>query len=320
MTEEFVGDLPKDFGRYRILSKLGEGGMGSVYLAIDENLQRKVAIKTPFFENETDERTIKRFFREARAAATIHHPNVCAVYDVGEFAGRYYLTMAYIEGRTISEWVREGNDVAKNPRISLEIIEKLAGGLQAAHKMGILHRDIKPGNTLITNQNEPYLIDFGMARRMDRTETLLTVSGAIVGTPAYMAPEQINGSDPTKIGPAADIYSLGVIMYELLTGTIPFSGSMPTMLGSIVANRPTPIGVHSPGIDPRIEQICRKSMAKIPRDRFHSAAEFAAEIRKYLDGDLHRANGVPETALSEEDAKEEATESAVKKIWKRITG
>ncbi len=281
MTDEFIGDLPRDFGRYRVLSKLGEGGMGAVYLALDQNLGRKVAIKTPFFEHETDDRTIKRFFREARAAATIQHPNICPVYDVGQCADRYFLSMAYIDGQSIDAWARTHREAS--PRTKLKIVQKLASGLQAAHDKGILHRDIKPGNVLVTQNDEPHLIDFGMARRMDRDETLLTVSGAIVGTPAYMAPEQINGSDPAHIGPAADIYGLGVIMYELLSGAVPFSGNLATMLGCIVANRPTPMRVHSPEVAPAITEICRKAMAKLPADRFNSAAEFGETIRNYID-------------------------------------
>ena len=322
MTEELVDALPRNFGRYRILSKLGEGGMGAVYLALDEHLQRQVAIKTPFFEHEDDANTIKRFYREARAAATIQHPNVCAVYDVGEFAGRHYLTMTYIDGCSISDWIRttpKTSDV-----MALEIVEKLASGLQAAHDKGILHRDIKSGNTLITADNEPYLIDFGMARRLDAKETLLTVTGAIVGTPAYMAPEQINGSDPDELGAAVDIYSLGVILYELLTHTIPFSGNLATILGSIIANRPTPIRVHLPKVDPRIESICRRAMAKNPDDRYESAAEFAWTIRKYLDGGFSAVNESPPTWESQEPPRVSSQSAAsrdfgtVRRLWNRL--
>lgn len=278
--EEHIGDLPETFGRYKILSKLGEGGMGAVYLARDEQLHRRVALKTPFFEREDDENTIKRFLREARAAATIHHPNVCPVYDTGEYGGRYYLTMAYVEGCSLAEWIEQRDNVDADT--ALEIVEKLARGLQAAHDCGILHRDLKPGNILINAENEPFLIDFGMARRLDLDETILTVTGAIAGTPAYMAPEQISG-DGDDIGPATDIYSLGVILYELLTGSMPYSGSLATMLGSIVANNPVPLRSHCPDLDPSVEPICRRAMAKAPQDRYASAGEFADTIKIYLD-------------------------------------
>ena len=284
-----IGDLPASFGRYQIVSKLGEGGMGAVYLAKDKQLGRLVALKTPFFEREDDENTVKRFLREAHAAATIKHPNVCPVYDVGQHAGRYYLTMEYVAGCSLAEWIRQaGHDDVKT---ALEIVAKLAGGLQAAHDCGILHRDLKPGNILINEEDEPFLIDFGMARRFDREETLLTVTGAIAGTPAYMAPEQISG-DGDQIGPATDVYALGVILYELLTGSIPFSGNLATMLGSIVANNPIPLRSYRAELDPSVEPICRRAMAKEPGDRYASAGEFADTIRDYLE------SGTPASAES----------------------
>ena len=273
-------DLAGSFGRYRIVSKLGEGGMGAVYLAEDTQLQRRVALKTPFFELEDDALTIKRFLREARSAATIHHPNVCPVYDVGQHAGRYFLTMAYVDGCSLAEWMRGSPPVPT--AVALEIVEKLARGLQAAHEAGVLHRDLKPGNILIDREDEPYLIDFGMARRLDGDETLLTVTGVVVGTPAYMAPEQISGRDE-QIGPATDIYSLGAIFYELLAGSIPFSGNLATMLGSIVSNNPIPLRSFRADVDPRVERLCRRAMAKSPADRYASAEEFADALRDHLD-------------------------------------
>ncbi len=278
--DEGIDHPDVSFGRYRIISKLGEGGMGAVYLAEDEQLHRRVALKTPFFEIEDDALTIKRFLREAHAAATIQHPNVCPVYEVGQHEGRYYLTMAYVEGASLADWLRESAQVPVST--ALGIVEKLAGGLQAAHDAGVLHRDLKPGNILIDRGGEPYLIDFGMARRLDRDETLLTVSGVVAGTPAYMAPEQINGHDE-QIGPATDIYSLGIILYELLSGSIPFTGNLATMLGSIVASRPTPLDQFRPDLDPRVELICRRAIAKSPADRFASAQAFAEAIRNYAE-------------------------------------
>ncbi len=277
--EPGADDRKMSFGRYRILSKLGEGGMGTVYLAEDEQLHRRVALKTPFFERANDPLTIKRFLREARAAATIQHPNVCPVYDVGEQEGRHFLTMAYVDGCSLADWMQRSSQVSVVE--ALEIVEKLADGLQAAHDAGVLHRDLKPGNILMDRRGEPYLIDFGMARRLDGDETLLTVTGVVAGTPAYMAPEQIGGDDE-QIGPATDIYSLGVILYELLASAVPFSGNLATMLGSIVASRPAPLARFRDGLDPQVEQLCRRAMAKSPQDRFPSARDFAAAIREYV--------------------------------------
>ncbi len=311
---ESMGDLPASFGRYKILSKIGEGGMGAVYLAQDEQLHRRVALKTPFFEHEDDEKTIKRFLREARAAATIHHPNVCPVYDVGAHDGRYFLTMAYVEGRSLAEWIQQTGKA--DVETALEIVEKLARGLQTAHECGILHRDLKPGNILINSENEPFLIDFGMARRLDLDETLLTVTGAIAGTPAYMAPEQISG-DSDQIGPATDTYSLGVILYELLTGSLPYSGSLATMLGSIVANDPIPLRSYCADLDPAVEPICRRAMAKAPEDRYASAAEFADTIRHYLD---HPAAASAEYAKSvaEQNPSNSETQAFPSSFFRRL--
>jgi serine/threonine-protein kinase len=315
-------ELTGSFGRYRIISKLGEGGMGTVYLVEDTKLHRRIALKTPFFEFENEPLAIKRFLREARSAATIHHPNVCPVYDVGQHAGRYFLTMAHVDGCSLAEWMQLSPQVSV--ATAVEIVEKLARGLQAAHDAGVLHRDLKPGNILIDRNNEPYLIDFGMARRLDRDESLLTVTGVVVGTPAYMAPEQISGRDE-QIGPATDIYSLGAIFYELLAGSIPFTGNLATMLGSIVSNHPIPLCSFRADVDPHVERLCRRAMAKSPADRYPSARVFAEALRDYLDNlvDTEKTGpqGEPTAAVIQGRPKADMKPSrsrSFRRMWRQI--
>ena len=280
-SAELPSELPEQFGRYRIVREIGRGGMGVVFLAEDTALDRNVALKIPTFGDHTDERTIKRFLREARTAAKIKHENVCAVHDVGQVDGRHYLTMEFIEGVTLGEWMQQNVDITVDK--ALEIVKKVALGVHAAHVVGIIHRDLKPGNVLMAPDGEPYIVDFGMARRFDRQETILTMTGTIAGTPAYMAPEQITGK-AEAVGPGVDIYALGILLYELLTGWTPFTGNAATMLGSIVSEPPPPLRSHAPELPEGLEGICAQALAKSPDDRYASAAKLAAAIEAFQDG------------------------------------
>jgi serine/threonine protein kinase len=273
--------LPRPFGRYRLLKRLGEGGMGSVYLAEDTALVRRVALKIPLFGPADDAEGRERFFREARAAATLDHPYLCPVYDVGEIDGQLYLTMAYIEGKSLAESLR-GEGLP--PRQVAALVGKLAVALEAAHAKGVIHRDLKPANVMIKetgHRREPVIVDFGLARREDAGEGHVTRTGQILGTLDYMAPEQIRG-DQNAIGPACDIYALGVILYELLTGRRPFIGSGLAVAGQILTQDPLPPSEHRPGIDPRMEAICLKAMAKKIEDRYASMGAMAAALTDFL--------------------------------------
>ncbi|MFM7151162.1 MAG: protein kinase domain-containing protein, partial [Gemmataceae bacterium] len=228
--------LPAVFGRYRVLQLLGGGGMGAVYLAEDTQLARQVALKIPLFEGKSASQRAERFLREAQAAAALHHPNICTVFDVGQIDGRPYLTMAYIEGRSLEEFI-DPDELMPVTR-ALDLAGKIALALAESHAKGIVHRDLKPANIMITQRGEPVVMDFGLAKRNDESdaqEARLTREGAILGTPSYMAPEQVNG-DLAKIGPATDIYALGVILFEMLTGQTPFQGSLTAILGQILAS------------------------------------------------------------------------------------
>ena len=234
-AESGTSGLKQEFGRYRILKPLGKGAMGMVYLAEDTQLQRQVALKTPHFEQEPTAELLERFYREARSAATLRHPNICPVYDVGQIEGTHYISMAYIEGHPLSAFIR--SDKPQPERQILIIVRKLALALQEAHNHGVVHRDLKPANIMVDKRNEPIIMDFGLARQLHRDETVrITQSGMLIGTPAYMSPEQIDG-EPGKVGPASDQFSLGVILYELLTGQLPFRGSLSTVMAQILTKR-----------------------------------------------------------------------------------
>ncbi|HUQ69941.1 MAG TPA: family 16 glycoside hydrolase, partial [Planctomycetaceae bacterium] len=268
--------LPADFGRYRVQKLLGRGAMGAVFLADDRQLERQVALKIPSFEQEKNADLLTRFYREARSAAMLRQPNICPVYDVGEIDGQHYITMAYIAGRTLSEFIR--SDKPPGERQTLLIARKLALALQEAHAQGIIHRDLKPGNVMIDARGEPIVMDFGLACRMEQEDAArLTHSGVIVGSPAYMSPEQVEGN-PDNVTPSADQYSLGVILYEMLTGQLPFKGSITAVIAQITTKAPKPPRELKSEIDPRVEAVCLRMLSKAAKDRFPSLKAVADEL------------------------------------------
>jgi hypothetical protein len=272
-----VGDLPEEFGRYHILRELGRGGMATVYLAHDDPLDRQVALKVPHFGPE-DDTALRRFQREAKAAATLTHPNLCNVYDVGTIDGIHYLTMPYIEGRPLSAIVRTDMPEVE----AVDLVRRLALALEFAHQKGIIHRDLKPSNIMLNEKGEPVVMDFGLARRANRDDARLTPSGAVVGTPAYTPPEQLEGSG-APLGPTCDVYALGIILYELLTGRVPFHGTVLQLICQVMADPPARPCEVRPNLDRRLDRICLKALQKKPADRYPSMAAFAAELQKFLD-------------------------------------
>ena len=282
--------LPREFGRYRIIERLGEGGMGSVYLAHDTQLDRQVALKVPHFRPEEGPEMVERFYREARAAAALEHPNLCPVHDVGEIDGIPYLTMAYIDGQALSEFIDPEKPLPQ--RQVAAAVRKLAVALQEAHAHGVVHRDLKPANVMINKRRQPVIMDFGLARQVKRGEARLTQSGAVMGSPAYMSPEQVEG-DLEAMGPGCDIYSLGVMLYELLTGRLPFEGSAASVMGQILATEPSPPSQHRADADPRLEAICLKAMAKKAEDRYGSMQDMADALAEFLrSGESQRTGDV----------------------------
>ena len=270
--------LPEQFGRYRILQKLGEGGMGAVFLAEDTQLGRKVALKVPHFTADDGPAVIDRFLREARLAARIDHPNLCAVYDVGDVGGIHYFTMPHLEGTPLSRLVRI--DRPWPPRHATEMVRQVALALAVLHQNGIVHRDLKPSNILVRKTGEPVLMDFGLARSFASQGQVITQTGSPLGTPVYMSPEQVNG-DSLAIGPGSDVYSLGVILYELLTGQRPFEGPMLAVFAQVLNAIPQPPSARLPGLDARIDSLCLRALAKKPEERYPSMNAFAEAIVQY---------------------------------------
>jgi len=272
-------ELPVEFGRYRLQKVLGQGAMGAVYLAHDTKLARDVALKTPKLDVFEGDEMVERFEREARSAATLHHRNICPVFDVGEIDGVRFLTMAYIEGKPLSSYVSEEKPMSR--RQAAVVIRKLALALQEAHEHGVVHRDLKPANVMIDKSREPVVMDFGLARQLESADrSRLTGVGVLMGSPAYMSPEQV-GTDP-NIGPPSDIYSLGVILFELLTGRLPFEGSVVAIIGQIVSADSPDVRTLRPVVDEGLAAICTKMMAKSTADRYGSMKEVADALSDYL--------------------------------------
>jgi hypothetical protein len=269
-------------GRYRIVRELGRGAMGTVYLAHDSQLDRPVALKVPRFSAADGPEVRQRFVSEARAAATIEHPNVCPVYDVGEIDGIPYLTMAYLQGQSLAQLLEGRAPLAE--RQAAALIHQLSGALQAAHARGIIHRDLKPSNIMINQRGEPVILDFGLARRLRQDGARLTQCGQPVGTPAYMSPEQVAGA-VGMMGPGCDIYALGVVLYQLVTGRLPFDGDVADVLGQIVTQQPEPPSKLRPGLDPRLEGICLKALHKKVADRHASMTDLGAALTAYLQSE-----------------------------------
>jgi serine/threonine protein kinase len=272
-------DLPEQFGRYRILRPLGQGGMGAVYLAHDTKLDRPVALKVPFFHPADGPQAIQRFEREARAAANLDHPNLCPIYDVGEVDGIHYLTMPYIEGKPLSEALAK--DQTFTEAQAAAVVRKLALALQEAHEKGVVHRDLKPANIMIKKGRDFVIMDFGLARMVGGGDGALTRTGHVLGTALYMAPEQAAG-DTAATGPACDVYALGVILHELLTGRRPFEGPWSLVIGLKNVKDPDPPSTHRPGLIPALDAICLKALAQKPGDRYPTMAEFAEALGGFL--------------------------------------
>ena len=271
---------PNDvFGRYRILSVVGQGGMGTVYLAEDIELGRQVALKMPRFGTGCDEVMMARFLREARIAARLSHPNLCPVFDVGQIDGRHFLTMPYLKGEPLSSVIKRQGRLPQ--RTAVRIAYQIAEAIEVAHRAGIVHRDLKPSNLMIDERGEPTIMDFGLAIRPDPDDPRITDSGVILGTPAYAPPEQIVGERDT-IGPAADVYSLGAILFEMLTGRLPFDGSYREMVRQIITDPPRAPSRVRPEIPAKLDALCLRALAKEPRDRFTSMGEFAESLGKWL--------------------------------------
>lgn len=276
-----VGDLPGMFGRYRVQKVLGAGATSTVYLAEDTALARLVALKIPRFHSDEDREFTLRFFREARVTAQLRHPNLCPIYDVGEIDGRLYLAMAYVPGKTLRDFIQPGKPLTEKQ--AMAIVRKIALAVHEAHVQGVIHRDLKPDNIMISERGEPIVMDFGMVREIDaRHSAGLTQSGVFIGSPAYMSKEQIEG-DLTRLSPATDQYSLGVILYQLLTSKLPFEGGLHAVLAAVLTKEPPPPHEFRSDLNPHLEAVCLRMMAKDPAQRYPSmqaVADAIADVSK----------------------------------------
>jgi tRNA A-37 threonylcarbamoyl transferase component Bud32 len=274
--DELVG---KAFGPYTIVERIGEGGMAVVYKGYQESLNRYVAIKVLRGELAHDQQFITRFRREALAAAKLNHPNLLHVYDAGVAHGVYYIVMDYAPGGTLKELMMRG---PMDPERAASIVAQVADALDYAHRQGLVHRDVKPTNILFTLDGRPQLTDFGIAKALYET-TQLTRTGTSIGTPDYMAPEQIQGQ---PVDGRTDLYSLGIVLYEMLSGQVPFRGSTPVaVLYKQVNEAPPPLRSLNILIPGWLEAVLDKAVAKRPQDRFQSGSELAQALRQqYIPG------------------------------------
>lgn len=269
----------KYIDKYRLIRPLGRGGFGEVWLARDIHLNRSVALKLPIF-SPTEDRKRKRLLTEAQSAGRLGHPNIVTLYDSGVIGDQCYLAIEYIEGQTLDVVCREKVFTFSE---AAELIVILARAMGYAHQEKIIHRDIKPQNIIINSDGIAKIVDFGLAKRMD-SESSETVEGAVLGTPAYMSPEQAKGANAT-IGPATDQYSLGVVLYWLLTNQTPFAGPTAAMLAQIIQNSPPSPSSLNPGIPETLEAVCMKALNKEPSHRYLNCIEFARDLERFLNGE-----------------------------------
>ena len=285
--------LPKlrYFGDYELLEEVARGGMGVVYRARQVSLERTVAVKMMRPGLLATEAEIQRFHTEAKTAAGLQHPNIVAIHEVGEFDGLHYFSMDFVEGPSLAELVHEK---ALSPGEAARYVQILAETVQYAHSRRILHRDLKPSNVLVDASGRPRITDFGLARPLDG-DSGGSLGGAVAGTPSYMAPEQAAG-EQRRLGPATDVYALGAILYELLTGQPPFRGAtqMETVRMVLEREPASPHGLNS-DISRELEAVCLRCLRKEPARRYGSAAELAAELARLqpVEPGLARSKGWP---------------------------
>ncbi|MBA4192697.1 MAG: serine/threonine protein kinase [Planctomycetaceae bacterium] len=277
-----TGHEPAVIPGYEVLGELGRGGMGVVYRARQVGANREVALKVVLTGSHASPTEVARFRTEAEAVARLQHPHVVAVFEVGEHDGRPFYSMELCPGDTLAKAVSDG---PFDPRVAANTVLKVARGVAAAHDAGVIHRDLKPGNVLLTADGEPKVADFGLAKRLDAgSDAGLTRTGVIVGTPSYMPPEQAAGV--REIGPAADIYSLGAVLYELLTGRPPFRGPTATdTILLVVTEDPVPPRVVRPDVPRDLDAVVLRCLEKDPARRYRTAATLADDIQRFLDGD-----------------------------------
>jgi eukaryotic-like serine/threonine-protein kinase len=285
----------REVGRYLVVAHLGSGGIGEVWLAKDKELMREVALKflSPGLAGDSDH--ARRFRQEARAASALNHPGLVTIFDIGEFEGQQFIAQEYVPGKTVRDTLAEGPISAE---IAVDISVQIAAALSAAHGAGVIHRDIKPENIMIRPDGLVKVLDFGIARFLEDSAVSargaihveLTRPGIILGTARYMSPEQARG---LPVDGRSDLFSLGVVLYEMLTGTAPFTGATPSdILAAILTNDPPPLSRNSRIVPAEFERIVRRCLAKDPAERYASADALLVDLKRLA----LRLGGTPQAA------------------------
>jgi serine/threonine-protein kinase len=276
------------FGDYELLEEIARGGMGIVFKARQSSLKRLVALKMTLSGAFASEGERERFRLEAELAANLDHPNIVPIYEVGEHQGHHFFSMKLVDGTSLS---RQVGRLADDPRAAAEVVATVARAVDHAHAHGFLHCDLKPSNILIDREGRPHVTDFGLAKRVE-DDSALTASGAILGTPSYMAPEQASGGR-SRLTPAADVYGLGAILYELLTMQPPFrAGTVMETVVQVLEHEPVPPSQLRPGVPGELETICLKCLEKASKDRYPSAGALADDLDRYLRGEDVAGSGL----------------------------
>jgi serine/threonine protein kinase len=285
--------IGKTISHYKIIEELGRGGMGVVYRAEDTKLHREVALKFLPREFTRDTAAKERFSHEAQAAAVLNHPNICTVYEIDDHEGQSFISMEYIDGRSLKSLIDEG---PMGLSAALDVAMQIAAGLGEAHEKDVVHRDIKPANVIVTGKGQAKIMDFGLAKL--RSQTVLTREGTTLGTVAYMSPEQAMGK---TVDHRTDIWSFGVVLYEMISGQRPFKGDYDqAVLYSVMHKEPEPLTALRTGVPPELERIVNKCMEKDPGERYQTTADVVADLRhlgRIMREDMTKSRSVMEPPL-----------------------
>jgi serine/threonine-protein kinase len=267
------------FGKYEVIEEVGRGGFGAVYKALDTTLDRAVALKVLAPHLVWEPGFVARFQQEARTAARLRHPNIVVIYEMGEIEGSYYMAMEYLPGKTLSQVIAERGKLQLDEVVA--ITKQLASALDYAHSQGVIHRDVKPSNVIISEDGHVTLTDFGLVKAADGTR--LTTTGFFMGTPEYMSPEQCEPEKARALDHRCDIYALGIVVYEMCTGQVPFQGKTPlAVLRGHADKSPPPPSQLNPAITSAFEAALFRALAKDREGRYHSAGEFVQALEETL--------------------------------------